>query len=263
MKLIEALEGLEMKEGDDFPQGDKVLRKEDHQAFLREFIFEIKGGKHKIVEVVAKEKTSLPVGLQVRLSDLRRSRRALPGPTGPGGRLRPYAAHGRPDHPLRWSDGPQQRQFRGPARRDPRRHRPQRCRQEHVLQLPHRRAAPDRGSRHLQRRGHRRPAAQPHLAEGHRALLPDHQHPSQRHHARERAHCRAVAAAQLEHAEAPPRLPGHHRQGRIRAAGRGPARARPTIWPPTSRTASSATSRSASRSPPSRSCSASTSRPPA
>jgi len=60
MKLIEALEGLEMKEGDDFPQGDKVLRKEDHQAFLREFIFEIKGGKHAIVDVVAKEKTLFP-----------------------------------------------------------------------------------------------------------------------------------------------------------------------------------------------------------
>src|SRR5262252_8342356 len=37
MKLIEALEGLEVKEGDDFPQGDKSLRKEDHQAFIREF----------------------------------------------------------------------------------------------------------------------------------------------------------------------------------------------------------------------------------
>jgi branched-chain amino acid transport system substrate-binding protein len=60
MKLIEALEGLEMKEGDDFPQGDKVLRKEDHQAFLREFIFDIKDGKHHIVEVVPKEKTMFP-----------------------------------------------------------------------------------------------------------------------------------------------------------------------------------------------------------
>jgi branched-chain amino acid transport system substrate-binding protein len=60
MKLIEALEGLEMKEGDDFPQGDKILRKEDHQAFLREFIFEIKGGKPKIVTVVPKEKTIFP-----------------------------------------------------------------------------------------------------------------------------------------------------------------------------------------------------------
>jgi branched-chain amino acid transport system substrate-binding protein len=59
-KLIAALEGLEMKEGDDFPQGDKLLRKEDHQAFLREFIFEIKGGKHRIVEVIPKEKTIVP-----------------------------------------------------------------------------------------------------------------------------------------------------------------------------------------------------------
>ena len=60
MKLVEALEGLEMKEGDDFPQGDKLLRKEDHQAFVREFIFEIKGGKHRIVETVEKEKTFFP-----------------------------------------------------------------------------------------------------------------------------------------------------------------------------------------------------------
>jgi branched-chain amino acid transport system substrate-binding protein len=60
MKLIEALEGMDVKESDDFPQGDKTLRKEDHQAFLREFIFTIQGGKHKIVEVVAKEKTLFP-----------------------------------------------------------------------------------------------------------------------------------------------------------------------------------------------------------
>ena len=59
-KLIAALEGLEMKEGDDFPQGDKTLRKEDHQAFLRQFIIEIKGGKPKIVEVVDKDKTIFP-----------------------------------------------------------------------------------------------------------------------------------------------------------------------------------------------------------
>jgi branched-chain amino acid transport system substrate-binding protein len=60
MKLIEALEGLEMKEGDDFPQGDKVLRKEDHQAFLREFIFDIKDGKHRVLDVIPKEKTVVP-----------------------------------------------------------------------------------------------------------------------------------------------------------------------------------------------------------
>src|ERR1700726_2718426 len=60
MKLIEALEGLVMKEGDDFPQGDKVLRKEDHQAFVREFIFDVKGGKHRIIETIDKEKTLFP-----------------------------------------------------------------------------------------------------------------------------------------------------------------------------------------------------------
>jgi branched-chain amino acid transport system substrate-binding protein len=59
-KLIAALEGLEMKEGDDFPQGDKLLRKEDHQAFIREFIFDVKDGKHRILEVVPKEKTMFP-----------------------------------------------------------------------------------------------------------------------------------------------------------------------------------------------------------
>jgi branched-chain amino acid transport system substrate-binding protein len=60
MKLIEALEGLEVKESEDFPQGDKALRKDDHQAFIREFIFDIRDGKHQIVEVVAKEATIFP-----------------------------------------------------------------------------------------------------------------------------------------------------------------------------------------------------------
>ena len=45
---------------DDFPQVDKVLRKEDHQAFLREFIFDIKDGKHRLLETIPKEKTIVP-----------------------------------------------------------------------------------------------------------------------------------------------------------------------------------------------------------
>ena len=44
----------------DFPQGEKSLRKDDHQAFIREFIFEIRDGKHRIVEVVPKEATIFP-----------------------------------------------------------------------------------------------------------------------------------------------------------------------------------------------------------
>ena len=66
MKLIEALEGLEMKESDDFPQGDKTLRKEDHQAFDREFVFEIRGGKYKILEAIPKEKTVVPGACKFR-----------------------------------------------------------------------------------------------------------------------------------------------------------------------------------------------------
>ena len=60
MNLIEALEGMEVKESDDFPQGDKTIRKEDHQAFLREFIFTIQNNKHKLVETIAREKTLVP-----------------------------------------------------------------------------------------------------------------------------------------------------------------------------------------------------------
>jgi branched-chain amino acid transport system substrate-binding protein len=47
-KLIEALEDLEVRAGEDFPQGDKKLRKEDHQAFVDEFIFDIQSGRHRI-----------------------------------------------------------------------------------------------------------------------------------------------------------------------------------------------------------------------
>ena len=60
MKLIEALEGLEVKLSDDFPQGDKTLRKEDHQAFLTEFIFEVKDGTYKLLQAVPKDKTLVP-----------------------------------------------------------------------------------------------------------------------------------------------------------------------------------------------------------
>jgi branched-chain amino acid transport system substrate-binding protein len=60
MKLIEALEGMEVKESDDFPQGDKTLRKEDHQAFVREFIFEVRDQKYKILDIIPKEKTVVP-----------------------------------------------------------------------------------------------------------------------------------------------------------------------------------------------------------
>jgi branched-chain amino acid transport system substrate-binding protein len=59
-KLIDALEGMEMKEGYDFPQGDKTLRKADHQAFLREFLFEVENMDYKLLQTVPKDATIVP-----------------------------------------------------------------------------------------------------------------------------------------------------------------------------------------------------------
>jgi len=59
-KLVAALEGLTMKEGPDFPTGDKVLRKEDHQAFTRELVYVVKGGTYHLQEAVAWQKTVVP-----------------------------------------------------------------------------------------------------------------------------------------------------------------------------------------------------------
>jgi hypothetical protein len=50
---------LRWKESDDFPQGDKTLRKADHQAFLREFLYVVEGGSFKL-ETVDKDKTIFP-----------------------------------------------------------------------------------------------------------------------------------------------------------------------------------------------------------
>ena len=60
MKLIESLEGLQMKLSDDFPTGDKLLRKEDHQAFPLQVIFEMKGGNPHILQTVSGDKTMFP-----------------------------------------------------------------------------------------------------------------------------------------------------------------------------------------------------------
>jgi branched-chain amino acid transport system substrate-binding protein len=59
-KLIAALEGLTMKESADFPTGDKVLRKEDHQAFTRELVFVVKDGTYHLQEAIPWQKTVVP-----------------------------------------------------------------------------------------------------------------------------------------------------------------------------------------------------------
>ena len=60
MKLVEALEGFEAKPATTSRKGDKTLRKADHQAFLTEFIFEVRGGTYHLKQSVPKDKTLVP-----------------------------------------------------------------------------------------------------------------------------------------------------------------------------------------------------------
>jgi hypothetical protein len=55
-KLVDALAGLEVKQGADFPQGDLRIRKSDHQGLVRLFIEELKGGHENIIATIPMEK---------------------------------------------------------------------------------------------------------------------------------------------------------------------------------------------------------------
>jgi hypothetical protein len=49
-----------MKAGPDFPTGDKVLRKDDHQVFMRELIYVIKDGTYHVQQAVPWDQTLVP-----------------------------------------------------------------------------------------------------------------------------------------------------------------------------------------------------------
>ncbi len=56
--FIQALEGLQVKASLDFPQGDKLMRAQDHQVFHDQYIERIEQGKIVVKQYVAKEKVS-------------------------------------------------------------------------------------------------------------------------------------------------------------------------------------------------------------
>src|SRR5262249_28276105 len=56
--FIQALENFQAKGSLDFPQGDKLLRAQDHQVFHDQYIERIEKGKIVVKEYVPKEKAS-------------------------------------------------------------------------------------------------------------------------------------------------------------------------------------------------------------
>jgi len=65
-KLIEALEGMKVTESDDFPQGTKFIRAEDHQVFCRMIIGQVQKKVRRILDVVPMEKVIYPPVIDVR-----------------------------------------------------------------------------------------------------------------------------------------------------------------------------------------------------
>jgi branched-chain amino acid transport system substrate-binding protein len=56
--FIQALEGFQAKGSLDFPQGDKLLRAQDHQVLHDQYIERIEGGKIVVKDYLPKEKVS-------------------------------------------------------------------------------------------------------------------------------------------------------------------------------------------------------------
>jgi ABC-type branched-subunit amino acid transport system substrate-binding protein len=59
-KLVDALSGLEVKQGPDFPQGDVRIRRADHQGLIQLFIVEVKGGRENVLETIPAAQLDYP-----------------------------------------------------------------------------------------------------------------------------------------------------------------------------------------------------------
>lgn len=64
--FIEALEGIQVKEGPDFPQGDLVVRAEDHQGFHTHWMSQVTKGKVEVKFEVPVKQVMYPVPVDFR-----------------------------------------------------------------------------------------------------------------------------------------------------------------------------------------------------
>jgi branched-chain amino acid transport system substrate-binding protein len=68
--VIQALEGMEMKNSLDHPQGDKVIRKEDHVGIIDCYISRVEGGKLEVKKRIPKEELAKNMPLRHDLSKM-------------------------------------------------------------------------------------------------------------------------------------------------------------------------------------------------
>jgi branched-chain amino acid transport system substrate-binding protein len=68
--VIQALEGMEMKNSLGHPQGSKIIRKEDHCGIIDCYISKIVGGKFEVQKRIPKEDLAKNMPLRHNLSQL-------------------------------------------------------------------------------------------------------------------------------------------------------------------------------------------------
>src|SRR3989440_522447 len=68
--VIQALEGMEMKNSLGHPQGDKIIRKEDHVGIIDCYISRVEGGKFEVKKKISKEELARNMPLRHDLSKM-------------------------------------------------------------------------------------------------------------------------------------------------------------------------------------------------
>jgi branched-chain amino acid transport system substrate-binding protein len=68
--VILALEGMQMKNSAGFPQGDKILRKEDHSGIIDCYISRVENGKMEVKKRVPKEEIAKFMPVRHHLSKM-------------------------------------------------------------------------------------------------------------------------------------------------------------------------------------------------
>ena len=68
--VIQALEGIQLKNSLGHPQGDKLIRKEDHAGILNAYISRVENGRFEVKKRIPKEELAKSMPIRHDLSKL-------------------------------------------------------------------------------------------------------------------------------------------------------------------------------------------------